>query len=248
MLNPLLVQLFGREVVDRLEKAGLSTDEAVGRLGPEALCERAAIPPEVARRVIALASELSAPRTARPAKARPRAGRTRAGVQGGRPQLPAQADPIALSGRAAAPADPAVADEEPPTRDAPEAAALQHAQEQTIDAFVDEAGLIAWMGLAARAGTEASLIASVAEGILEPPPSRRPSPAPQHAGRSRGTTAVTIEGSFWHFGSRPHGGNIIAPAPAGAPSEGNPDTTNAPAGSALPRPVPFHRRRSHDGH
>jgi len=46
MLNPLLVQLFGRDVVDRLENAGLATDDAVAQLGPEELSTRADIAPD----------------------------------------------------------------------------------------------------------------------------------------------------------------------------------------------------------
>jgi len=270
MLNPIFIQLFGRDVIDRLEEAGIESDDAVAGLGAEKLSSQAGIEPEVARRVVALAVELCA--SSRPARARRGgASRSRSRKAGARKKRPADettapADPIAPSERAAAPAgladiaspfdpaDPAADDE------IPEMPALQESQGD-FDAFVDEAGLIAWMGFASRIGPEGSLRSSVAEGILEPaahPESDQPQfaadPSPlestaRPATRSpAGHGVITLEGSFWEFGSRPHGGVTISPDSTVDPDpEGARDDSAGSRSNSL-RPVPFYRRRSHDGH
>jgi hypothetical protein len=255
MLNPLLVQLFGRDVVDRLENAGLTTDDAVARLDAAELSTRAGIAPDIARRVVALAAESSAPRrTSRPRRSA--AAKPRSPKAGGRRKRrtsdkPAPAAPVVPSERAAAPvkpADPVESADPAADEEGAEIPVLQQSAGE-IDAFVDEAGLIAWMGFAARTGPEGSLVSSVADGILEPDPEREPAP-PQPATttapeRSR---AVTLEGSFWGFGSRPHGGATISPTVSDAPRpESAGDDSDIPE-SPMARPVPFHRRRSHDGH
>ncbi|HET6279212.1 MAG TPA: hypothetical protein VFG08_10550, partial [Candidatus Polarisedimenticolia bacterium] len=169
-----------------------------------------------------------------------------------------QADPVAPSERAAAPSGPADSDTED------ESLAMLALQEDTqeIDAFVDEAGLIAWMGFASRTGAESSLLSGVSEGILEPD-SPRDRNQPQHSTTAAAQAAdalrteavvttsgaaVTLEGSFWEFGSRPHPGVTVLPAAAQEQrpriGEDEPDS----AGSTPVLPVPFHRRRSHDGH
>ncbi len=253
MLNPLLVQLFGREVVDRLEKAGLATDDAVARLGPEELGTRAGLSPDLARRVAALAVEvrgLSAPPSARRGGVtRPRSKKPRARGTRRKSEPAAPNDPVASFEKAAAPAGPAdrPADQDadrPVDEESVEAPALQHS-EQEIDAFVDEAGLIAWMGFAARTGPRGSLLSSVADGILEPASPKEPTPS---ASAPTPPGAMTLEGSFWSFGSRPHRGVTVSPTPSDAPQPENPGDAHGGPGSSPSHPVPFHCRRSHDGH
>ena len=255
MLNPLLVQLFGREVVDRLEKAGLATDDAVARISPEELGTRAGISPNLAQRVIALAMEVcgsSAPPPApRGGVTRPRSTKSRARGKQRKSEQPSPSEPVAPFERAAAPAGPAdrPADQDadrPADEESVDEPALQHS-EQEIDAFVDEAGLIAWMGFAARTGPRGSLLSSVADDILEPASPEEP-PPPTSASVPARPDAVTLEGSFWSFGSRPHRGVTVSPTPSDAPQPENPKDAHGGSGSSPSRPVPFHRRRSHDGH
>jgi hypothetical protein len=265
MLNPLLIQLFGRDVVDRLENAGLATDDAVAQLGPEELSTRADIAPDVARRVAALAVELCA--SSRPSRARrggaSRPRSTKAGARQKRrtSDKPAPADPVAPSERAAAPSGPV---DPPADEEGTEIPVVQQSAGE-IDAFVDEAGLIAWMfvdeagliawmGFAGRSGPEGALLSSVADGILEPASPRAAAPSQPATAAPARSGAVTIEGTFWGFGSRPHGGVTVSassdtPRPDGAADESeDSDSTLSDSDSTLSRPVPFYRRRSHDGH
>ena len=261
MLNPLLIQLFGRDVVDRLEHAGLQSDEAVAQLAADELSRRVGITPDVAGRVIALVVELCAEQ--RPGEARGAAARTRSARGGARPKRQprpqrAPADPVVPSERAAAPSGPADSDTD---EESLEMLALQE-DTQEIDAFVDEAGLIAWMGFASRTGAESSLLSGVAEGILNPasphdqdPPQSATAAASHAATASRPTSAVTagaavvtLEGSFWEFGSRPHPGVTVSPVPAREQRPQTDDDESEVARSRPVLPVPFHRRRSHDGH
>lgn len=261
MLNPLLVQLFGRDVVDRLEKAGLATDDAVAELAPEELSTRADIAPDVAGRVAALAVELCA--SSRPA--RPRRGgaskprSTKAGARQRRRTSARRtpAEPVAPSERAAAPSDPvapserAAAPSGPVDPQADEENTEIPVVQQTpgeIDAFVDEAGLIAWMGFAARSGPDGALLSSVADGILGPASPGAEAPSQPATAMPARSSAVTIEGSFWGFGSRPHGGVTISPASSDAPRPESAADEPEDSDSTPLRPVPFHRRRSHDGH
>lgn len=260
MLNPLLIQLFGRDVVDHLEDAGLDSEQAIARLGAEDLGVRADLTPDIARRVVALAVELSgtsgAPRarrgastTARKAKPAPRTKRkSRA--------KPAPAQPDAPLDRAAAPVERSAAPSDPvdsdPDEEDPAPPVLQQTAHEDFT-FVDEAGLIAWMGFASRTGAEGSLRSSVADGILEPAapsqadPPRSPTPAagsepasPRPESPTPGNSnSVLLEGSFWGFGGRPHSGVTVSPASCDEADR----SRSQPA-----RPVPFHRRRSHDGH
>jgi hypothetical protein len=57
MLSALLVQLFGREVVDRLLAAGYDNAETIAAAGAERLAEEGAISIALARRVVAVALE-----------------------------------------------------------------------------------------------------------------------------------------------------------------------------------------------
>ena len=57
MLNPLFTQLFGREMVDRLARAGFESSEGIAKANAEVLAGTTGIPLVEARRVIALAGE-----------------------------------------------------------------------------------------------------------------------------------------------------------------------------------------------
>jgi hypothetical protein len=265
MLNPLLIQLFGRDVIDRLENAGLESDDAIAQLDPEELSARAGLAPEVSRRVVALAVELCgtsrAPRARRSGATRGRSAKTgtRTKRKTKNKQAPAERAAASLD-HAAAPSEPADAG---PDEEDPNLPALQQSAYENVT-FVDEAGLIAWMGFASRTGPEGSLLSSVADGILEPaapsetapsetaPPQAKTSASPGEPASPRPETASTansntvlLEGSFWGFGGRPHGGVTVSPASSEeSRPENDPDTSR----SEPARPVPFHRRRSHDGH
>jgi hypothetical protein len=53
----LLIQLFGREVLDRLREAGFVSPLAIARAGPEMLAEQGGIALPLARRIVAVAME-----------------------------------------------------------------------------------------------------------------------------------------------------------------------------------------------
>jgi hypothetical protein len=57
MLDTLLIQLFGREVTDRLSRAGFDSTEAIARTNAGELADEAGIAPALARRIIAVAAE-----------------------------------------------------------------------------------------------------------------------------------------------------------------------------------------------
>ena len=57
MLDSLLVQLFGREVTDKLAQAGFDNTDSIARVNAERLAEEAGITPALARRIIAVAVE-----------------------------------------------------------------------------------------------------------------------------------------------------------------------------------------------
>ena len=57
MLDPLLVQLFGREVTDKVAQAGFDSTDSLARVNAEWLAEEAGIAPALARRIIAVAVE-----------------------------------------------------------------------------------------------------------------------------------------------------------------------------------------------
>src|SRR5437773_1049867 len=50
----LLIQLFGREVIERLAQAGFDSSETIVQAGPERLAEAGGIPAPLARRIVAV--------------------------------------------------------------------------------------------------------------------------------------------------------------------------------------------------
>jgi hypothetical protein len=81
----LLVQLFGREVMDRLAAAGFESGGSIAQAGAERLAEAAGIGIPLARRIIAVARESEEGGPPETAPAARRAGRTRTAVPVRRP-------------------------------------------------------------------------------------------------------------------------------------------------------------------
>jgi hypothetical protein len=197
----LLVQLFGRDVLDRLASAGFDCAAAIARAGADRLAAEGGIPLAVAQRLAAVAEETRGPapglqKEPRPGKAGPR---KRAGPK--------------------APADPA---EAPPAKASPTEVPLTEvpparARAEDGNPFVDDVALVSWMGFSAHHPGGGPAF-SVSDAILDPveagaPPAAAPEAKPE---RPR-----TLTGSFWSFGrpvdnARPPSGPESEPqAPAG---------------------------------
>jgi hypothetical protein len=234
----LLVQLFGRDILDRLSRAGFDGAAAIAGAGPERLAVDSGISASQARRIIAVVQEMLGPSVApltstEKEPAGPAAHPKRRRSQTRRPAARAQA--------------PKPEAEPPP------------AGADMGDPFVDDVALVAWMGFSSNATTGRPPF-SVADGILDP--ARRESPAredsrrigalspppspvtsvagtlaqsqeeraPQGADAARPARARTLPGSFWSFGraaapnpapddaiARPPGRSPDSEEPAGAP-------------------------------
>ncbi|HEU4403521.1 MAG TPA: hypothetical protein VFT43_15595 [Candidatus Polarisedimenticolia bacterium] len=231
----LLIQLFGREAIDRLSLAGFADNEAIAQAGPERLAEEGGIPVSLARRIVAVAAEAqedSAP-PARPARRAPgRKAASGAWETGSAPPRPAD-------GRSARSPDP----------------------------FVDDAGLVSWMGFAAHRGARGGgLMVSVSDSILETPspepassPAAHKPTAPENAaatgssqkiargpeGRQASPTHAIIQDSFWSFGTRTPAGPT-SPSQAIGPDEKRMQAEGPGDQPPMKRPLP--RRRTHHGH
>src|SRR2546422_1993150 len=140
----LLVQLFGRDVMDRLARAGFDDDAAIVRAGPERLAAEGGVSVVVAQRVVAVVEETRGPSSPPPgAKDSTRAGAPEKSRRRGVPaRRPASGKPAKRTGEVPGPPDPA-------------------------DPFVDDVALVTWMGFSSRTSS-GRLSFSVAEGILDP--------------------------------------------------------------------------------
>lgn len=192
----LLVQLFGRDVLDRLAGAGFDGPAAIARAGADRLAAEGGIPIALARRLAAVVEESSGPHPGVQEERRP--GKTGARTRG-EPRTP---------DAAAAPPTPQA--EASPSRDRPEEG----------DPFVDDVALVSWMGLSARRPT-GRLAFTVSDAILDPAEGDVPPPA-QGDGPQAAETRVekperprTLTGSFWSFG-RPVEATLPQ-APTGTP-------------------------------
>jgi hypothetical protein len=367
MLNALLVQLFGREVIDRLSLAGFDSSEAIAGAGAERLAEEGGIALALARRIVAVAMEEpreadlehftdsvaepiaiafadaipdvevipdvdAIPDAEVTPDAAPLADTAPLGVEA--PVMSPVAEPSTGAGievameavtpppsetlpqpEAVAPAEPFVPVETPSSSEgtAPAEPADRHVRRpfrrphSTLasavpsaaksrargkdraakrkeaprapapdpDPFVDEVGLVSWMGSAARGVSAPAAAFAVADEILDPGPPRlppdRPEPltaapsppakpsrppeateppaspvAPVSGSRSRGP--MLVEGSFWSFGSLPDrapGGRTTGEAGERRPRSGAADDS-ARETSGGASSTP--RRRSQDGH
>ncbi len=73
----LLVQLFGREVLDRLARAGYGDESAIATAGPDLLASTSGVSLPLARRIVAVVQEARGPATKPPPT--PRSARRRKG-------------------------------------------------------------------------------------------------------------------------------------------------------------------------
>jgi hypothetical protein len=264
MLDPLLVQLFGREVTDRLAQAGFDSTDSIARVNAELLAEESGIAPSLARRIIAVAIESDRPPpNAGLNEAAPRPGPNEAARSAGPDESASNDEPHAdrrvrrpfrrPQSPLASPSpsgDPGgggveVGRDEPalPPRGAP---------------YVDDAGLIFSIGNAIRSGRPPGMTIAVAEEILDPPPapSKEAPVALPPGGESQAkitstqkapvTKPALLDGSFWSFGRW---------SPRRPPSKNQSDSSRSAAGKKAgerkggpaPPTAPVPRRRSGDG-
>jgi len=232
----LLVQLFGRDLLDRLARAGFDDAAAIASAGPERLAIDSGISSSQARRIIAVVEELLGPSVA-PLTSREKEPVTPAAHPKRRRPQPRR--PVAKAPEPEAEPRPAGAD--------------------PGDPFVDDVALVAWMGFSSNT-TSGRTPFSVADGILDP--LRRESAAredsrrigalsptapiaslagtlsqsqmerePESGDVATPAHARTLPGSFWSFGraavpnpapdaaiARPPGRSPDPVEPAGAPS------------------------------
>lgn len=237
MLNALLIQLFGREVMDRLQAAGFESAVAIASAGAERLSEAGGIPPALARRIVAVAMEepeeidlLGLDGPAPIPAAVPEAPATDGDAKTPAPPAPAESRPSVES---RTPSDPAERHVRRPFRrphsslaakiahekeSDPEPKEAQPRPDAASDPFVDDVGLVAWMGSAVRGDTNASASFTVADEILDPgPPLVDVEPAVEPAGAPPARTAP-----------QPAAPEPAAPKP---PSEETP-VRNAPPGES----------------
>ena len=177
MLNALLIQLFGREVIESLARAGFDGPEAISAAGPERLAEEGAISLSMARRIIAVAMEEPAPRSERgdrseaaePPEA-PEPHPTAEGHETAEPPEPAERHvrrPFRRPHHALAPPD---FQESPAEPDRPKADSSARDDERPRkrdegDPFVDDVGLVSWMAAASREGSGRSSSFTVADEV-----------------------------------------------------------------------------------
>ena len=242
----LLVQLFGRDILDRLARAGFHDAAAIAGAGPERIAVESGISASQAQRIVAVLAEMLGPSVAPVASTED--GSADPAVNSRRRKIP----PRRPAGKATAKSS------EPAPRSA---------GADLGDPFVDDAALVAWMGFSSKTPSGRTAF-SVADGILDAV--RRESPAQEDARRiavsptpaspsissaagtftraredeapesGEGTTptrARTLPGSFWTFGR--------AATPNTAPDEGTARPSGRPPGSEEPAGAPPRRDR-HD--
>ena len=183
----LLIQLFGREVLDRLAASGYDGEDAIAAAGAESLASKCGVSLPLAQRIVAVVEEARAYRPGSSTAARSSSRRPRREAR--RRKAPAvEATPPSASVRAT----------EAPTEIDPEA----------TDAFVDDVALVTWMGFSSKTPS-GRLSFSVADRILDPvrpvapvfdePPVPK-EPDPPAAPASSAPQRRTLPGSFWSFG------------------------------------------------
>ncbi len=229
MLDTLLIQLFGREVTDRLTRAGFDSTEAIVRTSAGELADEAGIAPALARRIIAVAAESgplteNEPSTELPVDHHEAAPTTQLVDRHVRrpfkrpiSNLTSQANPPEGATPAATEPVPAPSAAMHPAA-APPAVAKEAAQPVTSPsgspqprfdgvAFIDDAGLISSLGAAFGRGHPSRLSISVAEEILDaPPPVGQAPEARQPVVRTPPAVdpeQPIVKGSFWSFGQWP---------------------------------------------
>ena len=180
----LLIQLFGREVLDRLARAGYGDESAIAAAGPDRLASTSGVSLPLAQRIVAVVQEALGPGTesSRP----PRAARRRkaSSVPGVSKRQERRVEAV-------------------PTKENPD----------DVDPFVDDVALVTWMGFTSK-NSSGRLSFSVADRILDPvrpepfatedPPSPPATPVTEPRPSSPaqdGAARRTLPGSFWSFGA-----------------------------------------------
>ena len=291
----LLIQLFGREVIERLGQAGFDSSETIVQAGPERLAEAGGIPAPLARRIVAVAAEACEPERCESEAGAPEAPALAGGGPAGTGPAPApEASPAGGRSPRRGPRSRAVTDRPvgakalvitapPPGRAARaekkrpggRSRAGRHASREA-DPFVDDVGLVAWMGLASQPGSRSTLSFPVADAILDPAPPAVERAAPEPVGPVAGATAGATVGvapaavpvaapgaspdpgrpprSLWSFGvmpaktsEKPRPSQPVSEKRAGLGDHPSPDDPS-PDGPAHASPRPIFRRRVHDGH
>jgi hypothetical protein len=188
----LLIQLFGRETMDRLTHAGFETPRTIVRAGPERLAAECGVDLTLACRIAAAALEaLAAEEIAAGADVEvagaaeagaPETGLTEAGLTGaavtgavvtapGPAAAPRRAGKTEKRGRTDAPdrhsrrpLKPAVGSHSLLPEKAPESVPVTPPENVTL---IDDAGLVSWMGFTSRPGTGRAMSFSVSDAILD---------------------------------------------------------------------------------
>ena len=186
----LLVQLFGRETLDTLERAGFDDEATIAGAGAGRLAAECGIALPVAQRIVAVIEETLGPADAPKAK---------------RLQEPVRKKPApAARASAKAKAAPASSDD--------------------TDPFVDDAGLVSWMGFSARTSAGRSPF-SVSDGILDhlrrgpiqPADVEEAAPPARVRALPESTPPRTLPGSFWSFGRKAEPVKVAEPEPTAPP-------------------------------
>jgi hypothetical protein len=214
-----LVQLFGQDVVDRLSSAGYDNGLAIAQAGPERLSSEASVPLPLARRIVAVAMEEAE------------------GIE----EIATPIEPPAPK-KPARPARPRRTAKNPAPKS--DAAAKGTAGEggDDSDPFVDEAGLVSWMGFSSRHGAGGASTFSVADGILDPPGTAAGSaeagtpPVAENPRPAKKPGVAAVTESLWSFGAEPRPREQIIPPATATAATTAAKSEERPAGSpAKPR-------------
>ena len=218
----LLIQLFGRDVLDRLERAGYGDEATIGSAGPERLASATGVSVALARRIVAVVEETRRVSSGAPVEAEPDRPETPREPRRRKPR-PAREEAKSLEPRVEAVRAKMEADE--------------------ADPFVDDVALVTWMGFTGKTPA-GRLNFSVADRILDPvrpdgmaPEPPAPEPEPPAADSKAATPDPdrspqrTLPGSFWSFG-RPAAARGTPDEPVSRP----PDTPD-PRDVRAPRKV-----------
>jgi len=189
----LLIQLFGREVLDRLARAGYGDESAIAAAGPDRLASTSGVSLPLAQRIVAVVQEALGP-----------------GAEPSRPPGAARRRKASSAPAGSRRQERRV--EAVPTKENPD----------DVDPFVDDVALVTWMGFTTKRSS-GRLSFSVADRILDPvrpepsatedPPSPPATPVTEPRPSSPaqdGAPRRTLPGSFWSFGTpartddRPH--------------------------------------------
>ena len=193
----LLVQLFGRDVLDRLARDGFDSTAAIAAAGPERLASTTGIPLSLAERIAAVARETGGP--APKTRVRPGLVKTRSRRRSA-PKRPAAAVEEARARDQAAESDPVVDD-----------VALvswmgfsskAHGGRRTFsvaDSILDPLR----PGLPPEIPRDDhSTVSSRSPGSGEATPAPAGSASPERARSQPDPAPMTLAGSFWSFGRR----------------------------------------------